>query len=67
MANSPDDLRDPKVSNTAKASNGMMKWIAIAAGAILALLLLLFLLGAFSDDEEATEVEGDADAVVITD
>ena len=67
MADSPNDLRDPKVSSTEKSSNGMMKWLAIAAAALVALLLLLFLLGVFSDDEEVTEIEGDADAVVITD
>ena len=67
MADSPNDLRDPKVTEPKSSSGGMTKWLAIAAAALVALLLLLFLFGAFADDEEVTEIEGDADAVVITD
>jgi hypothetical protein len=53
MADNPKDFRDPKVtsSNTTDSSGGIGKWIAIAVGVVLLLLLLAWLLGLFADDE----------------
>lgn len=79
MAKSPNDFRDPKVtSGTSDTSSGggIGKWIAIAVGVLLALLLLAWLLGLFASDEEVdavvvpeaetgTVVEEDAEGVVV--
>ena len=63
MASHPNDYRDPKV--TQDKSSGIGKWIAIAIGALLLLLLLSWLFGLF--DDEAVVVTDDApDAVVVT-
>ena len=71
MAKSPNDLRDPKVTQTNTAgSGGMGKWIGIAIAVLLGLLILAWLLGAFAaDDEEAAAtddtivIEGEAEVV----
>lgn len=50
------DYRDPKVTKTDdKKSGGIGKWIGIAVAALIALLLLAWLLGWFGQDE--TEIE----------
>ena len=74
MADGPNDFRDPKVTtNNSSSSGGIGKWIGLAIAALVALLLLLWLFGAFNDDEEVVVdqpvVEGtDApDAVIVTD
>ena len=75
MANDPRDYRDPKVTAD---SGGTGKWIAIAIGVLLLLLLLAWLFGLFGNDDavvvpgdqpDAVVVtpEADADAVIVTD
>ena len=52
MADAPNDYRDPKVTTTTeKKSNlaGIIAWTLLALGII---VLLLWLLGLFGDDEE---------------
>ncbi len=67
MAQPPNDFREPKVTDT-KTDGGMGKWIGIAVAAILALLLLAWLFGAFGDDDvETTTVPIQDDAVVVED
>ena len=63
MADGPNDFRDPKVTSTSKDSGGIGKWIAIAVGVILLLLLLGWLLGLFAD---AAVVPAEDGTVVIT-
>lgn len=57
------DYRDPKVTNSDRKSGGAMRWVWIALGVLLLLLLLAWLFGAF--DNEVAEVEGAPDAAVI--
>lgn len=57
MADGPNDFRDPKVTGSSASSGGIGKWIGYAIAALVALLLLLWLFGAFDND----------DAVVVTD
>lgn len=57
MADGPNDFRDPKVTNDSNSSGGIGKLIGYAIAALLALLLLLWLFGAFDNE----------DAVVVTD
>ena len=66
LADSPNDFRDPKVTNTDKSSGGIGKWIGIAIAALVALLLLLWLFGAFENEAELTRVDNDPDAVIVT-
>ena len=70
MAKDPSDFRDPKVTpntGTKVADNsGVMKWVAIAVGAVLLLLLLGWLLGLFGDDDQAEAVDGDEVIVAPT-
>lgn len=71
MADGPDDFRDPKVTSNTTAKKdeggGIGKWIAIAIGALLLLLLLGWLLGLFADDDvDAVVAPADDDAVVVT-
>ena len=61
MATEPNKFRDPKVTGdtAAGSSAGIGKWIAIAVGVLLLLLLLAWLFGLFADDEvDAAVVEG---------
>ena len=64
MANHPNDFRDPKV--TQDTGGGIGKWIAIAIGALLLLLLLGWLLGLFNDDEAVVVTDDAPDAVIVT-
>ena len=70
MATDPKDFRDPTVTSTTKpattesAQNPMMKWIAIAAGVIVLLLVLGWLLGLFADDDVDAVVPADETTVV---
>lgn len=57
------DYRDPKVTTTDKKSGGAMRWVWIALGIIVLLLLLGWLLGAFNN--EVAEVETAPDAAVV--
>ncbi len=68
MADGPNDFRDPKVTTGTKESDsGIGKWIAIAVGVILLLLLLGWLLGLFAnDDVDAAVVPVEDGAVVVT-
>lgn len=61
MANGPQDYRDPKVTTTDRG--GSMRWLWYVLGAIVLLLLLGWLLGLFSANEEAPVAE-DGAAVV---
>ena len=71
MANDPNDFRKPTVHDDGSSSGGIGKWLAIAAAVLLALLLLLWLFGAFEGDAvvpgtATTETTTDApDAVVV--
>ena len=71
MADGPNDFRDPKVT-TSSPSGGIGKWIGLAIAALVALLLLLWLFGAFDDDEEVVvdqpvvEETETPDAVIVT-
>lgn len=68
MADGPNDFRDPKVTTDKDSGGGIGKWIAIAVGAILLLLLLGWLLGLFADDEvDAAVVPAEDGEVVVTD
>lgn len=50
------DYRDPKVSKTdEKKDSAIGKWIGIAAAVLIALLLLGWLLGWFTEDEPAVQ------------
>ena len=74
-----ENYRDPKVTTTesASAGGGMGKYIMYAVIAILALLILAWLLGwlggeadVVATDPDAvvvTDGDGDGDAVVVTD
>ncbi|WP_299844147.1 hypothetical protein [uncultured Jannaschia sp.] len=65
MANNPGDFRNPKVQDTGKkSSGGIGKWIGIGIAALVALLLVLWLLGAFGSDETAIETDN-PDAVNV--
>ena len=72
MAKDPDDFRNPQVSGegsvSKSASSDIGKWIAIAVGALLLLLLLAWLFGLFENDEAETTVvpTDDSGAVVVT-
>ena len=68
MADGPNDFRDPKVTrDTTDTGSGIGKWIAIAIGAILLLLLLGWLLGWFAgDDVDAVVVPDETGEVVVT-
>ena len=68
MADGPNDFRDPKVTTGTKdTGNGIGKWIAIALGVILLLLLLGWLLGLFADDDvDAAVVPAEDGEVVVT-
>jgi succinate dehydrogenase hydrophobic anchor subunit len=70
MADGPNDFRDPKVTTTGRkdSGGGIGKWIAIAVGAILLLLLLGWLLGLFADDDvDAAVVPAEDGEVIVTD
>ena len=69
MADGPNDFRDPKVTTDRKdTGGGIGKWIAIAVGVILLLLLLGWLLGWFADDEvDAAVVPAEDTEVIVTD
>lgn len=58
------DYRDPKVTTTDKKSGGMMRWVWIALGIILLLLVLGWLLGAFDNEVEEVELI-EPEAVVV--
>ncbi len=60
MANGPQDYRDPKVTTTGRGSS--MNWLWYVLGALLLLLLLAWLLGLFTSDEDATAVTTEAPA-----
>ena len=65
MANNPGDFRNPKIQDTGKkSSGGTGKWIGIGLVALVVLLLLLWLFGAFSDDDAALDA-ADPDAVIV--
>lgn len=55
MANTPNDYRDPKVSNVEERGSNR-KWLWIALAVIAGLILLAFLLGLFGGDEEEAVV-----------
>lgn len=72
MANGPQDYRDPKVTTTGRS--GSLNWLWYVLGALLLLLLLSWLLGLFSADEEvvttepaATETVTETETVTVTD
>ncbi|EKE44563.1 hypothetical protein OCGS_1401 [Oceaniovalibus guishaninsula JLT2003] len=67
MANNPKDFRDPKVSTTTDSGNSTGKWIGIAVGVIVVLLLLAWLFGLFDNDVDEAAVPVTDDTVVITD
>lgn len=62
MAKTPNDFRDPQVTET--KSGGAGKWIGIAV-VVLILLALAWYFGLFGDNEVAT-VPADGGAVVNT-
>lgn len=66
MANTPNDYRDPKVTET-KSSN--RNWLWIALGIIAALVILALLLGLIpfggDDDAEVVVPAEEPDAVVV--
>lgn len=66
MANTPNDYRDPKVTET-KSSSRSWLWIALAVIAALVVLALLLGLIPFGgdDDVEAVVPVDDVDAVVV--
>ena len=68
MADGPKEFRDPKVIVDKKESTANVgKWIPIAIGLLLVILLLGWLLGFFSDDSVDTSVVPvDDGAVVVT-
>ena len=71
MADDPKDFRDPKVTTTGTTtthgSSGIGKWIAIAVGVLLLLLLLGWLFGLFDDDAEVATTTTGEPVVVQTD
>ena len=72
-----ENYRDPKVTTTQSARGGMGRYVMYAVIALLALLLLAWLLGWFGGDADVvatepdavvvTDGDGDGDAVVVTD
>lgn len=50
MANGPKDYRDPKVTAGGPRRGGSMNWLILAAGIVLLLLILGWLLGWFGTD-----------------
>ena len=71
MADGPKDFRDPKVTPTgtattgAETTGGMGKWIGIGIAALVALLLLAWIFGAFADDEGEVDAGAPEDSTVI--
>ena len=59
MANGPQDYRDPKVTTTTTTQSSPMKWLWYALGALLVLLLLGWLLGLFSGNDDEAAVTAD--------
>ncbi len=64
LANGPQDYRDPKVTTTGRG--GSMNWLWYVLGALLLLLLLAWLLGLFSANDEAATATETTDEVVVT-
>lgn len=69
MADDPNEFRDPKVTTGEKTSTANIgRWIPFVIGLLLAILLLGWVLGFFSDDNVDTAVVPVEDgAVVVTD
>jgi hypothetical protein len=58
MADGPQDYRDPKVTTTSTtAGSGSRNWLWYIIGAVLLLLLLGWLLGLFSANDEAAVID----------
>ena len=68
LANGPQDYRDPKVTTTTTTTtqSSPMKWLWYALGALLVLLLLGWLLGLFSGNDDEAAVTADPAAATDT-
>ena len=73
MADDPKDFREPKVTSTTGTGStpakggGIPKWVLGLIAALVALLLLAWLLGLFAGDDEVDAVVTEEGAVVETD
>lgn len=66
MANTPNDYRDPKVSTTTERAGSNRNWLWIALAVLAGLILLGWLLGLFSGDDEVDAVVTEEPAAVGT-